>query len=182
MRELLQWANRGQEQEQRRKDLLDLTDQIHGALRAEDFSSAYTICEVGLGSFPNEPTLQRLKSIAEKQRDIAERRRFVQDQSLAAKELLDRSEFAAAIKMLEAALQQLPAEPNLEALLSLARDESERQSQDQRISGRQRSVQSARCCRTRRRNGRRQTLRKALDEPGGSRPSGSSCLTTKAAC
>ena len=131
VRELLQWANRGQEQEQRRKDLLDLTDQIHGALRAEDFSSAYTICEVGLGSFPNEPTLQRLKSIAEKQRDIAERRRFVQDKSLAAKDLLDRSEFSAAIKMLEAALNQLPAEPNLEALLSLARAESERRSQDQ---------------------------------------------------
>src|SRR3984957_6251091 len=130
VRELLQWANRGQEQEQRRKDLLDLTDQIHGALRAEDFSSAYTICEVGLGSFPNEPTLQRLKSIAEKQRDIAERRRFVQDQSLAAKELLDRADFSAAIRILEAALQRLPAEPNLEALLVLARTESEQQSVD----------------------------------------------------
>jgi serine/threonine protein kinase len=131
VRELLQWANRGQDQEERRKALLDLTDQIHGALRAEDFSSAYTICEVGLGSFPNEPTLQRLKSIAEKQRDIAERRRFVQDQSLAAKELLDRSDFSEAIKLLQSALQKLPAEPNLEALLSLARIESERQSQDQ---------------------------------------------------
>ncbi len=131
VRELLQWANRGQDQEQRRKDLLDLTDQIHGALRAEDFSSAYTICEVGLGSFPNEPTLQRLKSIAEKQRDIADRRRFVQDQSLAAKELLDRNDFAAAIKLLEAALHKHPAEPNLEALLALARTESDRQFQDQ---------------------------------------------------
>ena len=74
---------------------------------------------------------QRLKSIAEKQRDIAERRRFAQDKSLAAKELLDRSEFSAAIKMLEGALGQLPGEPNLEALLSLARAESERRSQDQ---------------------------------------------------
>ena len=44
---------------------------------------------------------------------------------------MDRSEFSAAIKMLEAALNQLPAEPNLEALLSLARAESERRSQDQ---------------------------------------------------
>ena len=131
VRELLQWASRGQDQEQRRKDLLDLTDQIHGALRAEDFSSAYTICEVGLGSFPNEPTLQRLKSIAEKQRDIAERRKFVQDQSLAAKELLDRADFSAAIRILEAALQKLPAEPNLQALLALARTESEQQSKDQ---------------------------------------------------
>jgi Protein kinase domain/PEGA domain len=143
VRELLQWASRGQDQEQRRKDLLDLTDQIHGALRAEDFSSAYTICEVGLGSFPNEPTLQRLKSIAEKQREIAERRRFVQVQSLAAKELLDRSEFSAAIKLLETALQKLPAEPNLEALLALAKTESERQSEDRESQAAQEASERA---------------------------------------
>ncbi len=143
VRELLQWASRGQDQEQRRKDLLDLTDQIHGALRAEDFSSAYTICEVGLGSFPNEPTLQRLKSIAEKQRDIAERRRFVQDQSLAAKESLDRGDFSAAIRILEAALQKLPAEPNLEALLALARTESEQQSVDRQSQALQEAAERA---------------------------------------
>jgi eukaryotic-like serine/threonine-protein kinase len=143
VRELLQWASRGQDQEQRRKDLLDLTDQIHGALRAEDFSSAYTICEVGLGSFPNEPTLQRLKSIAEKQRDIAERRRFVQDQSLAAKESLDRADFSEAIRILEAALQKLPAEPNLEALLALARTESEQQSVDLQSQAAQEAAERA---------------------------------------
>jgi hypothetical protein len=143
VRELLQWASRGQDQEQRRKDLLDLTDQIHGALRAEDFSSAYTICEVGLGSFPNEPTLQRLKSIAEKQRDTAERRRFVQDQSLAAKELLDRADFPAAIRILETALQKLPAEPNLEALLALARTESEQQSVDRQSQAAQEAAERA---------------------------------------
>ena len=143
VRELLQWASRGQDQEQRRKDLLDLTDQIHGALRAEDFSSAYTICEVGLGSFPNEPTLQRLKSIAEKQREIAERRRFVQVQSLAAKGLLDRSEFSAAIKLLETSLQKLPAEPNLEALLALAKTESERQSEDRESQAAQEASERA---------------------------------------
>ena len=143
VRELLQWASRGQDQEQRRKDLLDLTDQIHGALRAEDFSSAYTICEVGLGSFPNEPTLLRLKSIAEKQRDIAERRRFVQDQSLAAKELLDRADFSEAIRILEAALQKLPAEPNLEALLALARTESEQQSVDLQSQAAQEAAERA---------------------------------------
>jgi eukaryotic-like serine/threonine-protein kinase len=143
VRELLQWASRGQDQEQRRKDLLDLTDQIHDALRAEDFSSAYTICDVGLGSFPNEPTLQRLKSIAEKQRDIAERRRFVQDQSLAAKESLDRADFGAAIRILEAALQKLPAEPNLEALLALARTESEQQSVDRQSQAVQEAAERA---------------------------------------
>jgi len=166
VRELLQWANRGQEQEQRRKDLLDLTDQIHGALRAEDFSSAYTICEVGLGSFPNEPTLQRLKSIAEKQRDVAERRKFVQDQSLAAKELLDRGEFSAAIKRLEAALTKLPAEPNLEALLALARTESERQSQDQESLAAQEASERA-LMQTQAAQRQAATLRKALDDREG---------------
>ena len=163
VRELLQWASRGQDQEQRRKDLLDLTDQIHGALRAEDFSSAYTICEVGLGSFPNEPTLQRLKSIAEKQRDIAERRRFVQDQSLAAKKLLDGSDFAAAIKILETALQKLPAEPNLEALLALARTESERQSEDQQSQAAQEAAERA-LLQNQAAQRQAETLRKALDE------------------
>jgi hypothetical protein len=163
VRELLQWASRGQDQEQRRKDLLDLTDQIHGALRAEDFSSAYTICEVGLGTFPNEPTLQRLKSIAEKQRDIAERRRFVQDQSLAAKELLDRSDFSAAIKILEAALQKLPAEPNLEALLTLARTESEQQSEDRQSQAAQEAAERA-LLQNQAAQRQAETLRKALDE------------------
>jgi hypothetical protein len=163
VRELLQWASRGQDQEQRRKDLLDLTDQIHGALRAEDFSSAYTICEVGLGSFPNEPTLQRLKSIAEKQRDIAERRRFVQDQSLAAKELLDRADFDAAIKILEAALQKLPAEPNLEALLALARTESEQQSEDQQSQAAQEAAERA-LLQNQAAQRQADTLRKGLDE------------------
>ncbi len=163
VRELLQWANRGQEQEQRRKDLLDLTDQIHGALRAGDFSSAYTISEVGLGSFSNEPTLLRLKSIAEKQRDVAERRRFVQDQSLAAKELLDRSEFGAAIKMLEAALTKLPAEPNLEALLALARTESERQSEDQQSLAAKEASERA-ILQTQETQRQAATLRQALDD------------------
>ncbi|MDX6463547.1 MAG: eukaryotic-like serine/threonine-protein kinase, partial [Acidobacteriaceae bacterium] len=163
VRELLQWASRGQDQEQRRKDLLDLTDQIHGALRAEDFSSAYTICEVGLGSFPNEPTLQRLKSIAEKQRDIAERRRFVQDQSLAAKELLDRADFSAAIRILEAALQKLPAEPNLEALLAVARTESEQQSVDRQSQAVQEAAERA-LLQNQAAQRQAETLRKALHE------------------
>src|SRR5580692_10177157 len=163
VRELLQWASRGQDQEQRRKNLLDLTDQIHGALRAEDFSSAYTICEVGLGSFPNEPTLQRLKSIAEKQRDIAERRRFVQNQSLAAKELLDRSDFTAAIRILEAALQKLPAEPNLEALLALARTESEQQSVDRQSQAMQEAAERA-LLQNQAAQRQAETLRKALQE------------------
>ena len=160
VRELLQWANRGQDQEQRRKDLLDLTDQIHGALRAEDFSSAYTICEVGLGSFPNEPTLQRLKSIAEKQRDIAERRRFVQDQSLAAKELLDRSDFSEAIKLLQVALHKLSRRAKSGSAVVVGADRIGAAIPGSGIARLPKKRLSAHCFRSRRRNTRRRHCEK----------------------
>ena len=121
VRELLQWARRGKEQELRRKELVDLTEEIERALRAEDFSSAFTICELAISKFPNEQTLRRLHSIAERQKEVAERRRYVQDQSLAARDLMDRGDLDGAITQLEAGLAKIPAEPNFEALLTHAR-------------------------------------------------------------
>jgi hypothetical protein len=121
VRELMQWATRGKEQELRRKELLDLTEEIDQALRTEDFSSAFTICELALAKFPNEQTILRLKSIAEKQKGIAERRKFVQDQSLAAKELIEAGDLESAVKLLESGLSRIPAEANFEALLAQAR-------------------------------------------------------------
>jgi eukaryotic-like serine/threonine-protein kinase len=126
VRELLQWAERGQEQEKRRKDLLEITDQIEKALHNGDFSSACTISEMGLRRFPDDPTLARLRGISEKQRDIVERRRFVQDQSLAAKTLKDQGRLAEAIEILVLALKKYPGEPNLESQLAGARAEQER--------------------------------------------------------
>jgi tetratricopeptide (TPR) repeat protein len=121
VRELLQWATRGKEQELRRKELLDLTEEIDRALRSEDFSSAFTICELALAKYPDEQTLVRLRAIAERQKSIAERRRFVQDQSLAARELIESGNLDAAIKLLEKGLSKIPAEPNFETLLARAR-------------------------------------------------------------
>jgi PEGA domain len=101
--------------------------------------------------------------IAEKQRDIAERRKFVQDQSLAAKESLDRADFSAAIRILEAALQKLPAEPNLEALLALARTESEQQSVDRQSQAVQEAAERA-LLQNQAAQRQAETLRKALQE------------------
>jgi hypothetical protein len=120
VRELMQWATRGKEQELRRKELFDLTEEIDRALRTEDFSSACTICELALGKFPNEQTLVRLRTIAEKQKGISERRRFVHDQSLAAKGLIEEGDLEGAISLLAAGLAKIPAEPNFEALLAQA--------------------------------------------------------------
>ncbi len=143
VRELLQWAERGQEQERRRKDLEEITEQIDKALHAGDYSSAYTISDVGLLRFPEEPTLMRLRAISEKQRDIVERRSFVHDQSLAVKVLCDDGEFAEAIRVLTGALEKYPGEPNLESLLALTKAEMERHERLREESLRQEAMQRA---------------------------------------
>jgi serine/threonine-protein kinase len=143
IRELLQWAERGQEQEKRRRYLQEITDQIEKALRNGDFSSACTISEMGLQRFPDDPTLARLRSISEKQRDIAARRRFVQDQSLAIKILTDQGRLAEAIETLALALKKYPGEPNLESLLALTRSEAERLRQEREEAARREELQHA---------------------------------------
>lgn len=121
VRELLLWATRGKEQEIRRRELLELTEEIDRALRSEDFSSAFTICELALARFPDEQTLVRLRAIAERQKSMAEKRRFVQDRSLAARELIDEGNLDGAIQLLEEGLSRIPGEPNFESLLSRSR-------------------------------------------------------------
>ena len=124
--ELMQWALRGHEQEKKRRFLQDITDQIEKALHAGDFTSACTISEMGLSQFPDEPTLVRLRAISEKQRDIAERRRFVNEQSLAVKALSEQGKLQEAVQLLTQGLAKYRSEPNLESLLANTRLEIER--------------------------------------------------------
>ncbi len=143
VRELLQWAQRGQEQENRRRYLQEITDQIEKALHEGDFSSACTISEMGLQRIPGEPTLIRLRAISEKQRDIAERRRFVHDQSLAVKALTDQDKLHDAVQVLTEALRKFPGEPNLESLLSITKAAIERQQFEREEAARRKAVQRA---------------------------------------
>jgi serine/threonine-protein kinase len=143
VRELLQWAQRGQEQEKKRRSLQEITDQIEKALHAGDFSSACTISEMGLQRFPEESTLLRLRAISEKQRDIAERRQFVHDQSLAVKVLTNDGKLTDAVQILNAALRKYPGEPNLESLLSLTKAEIERHKAELEETARLKAIQIA---------------------------------------
>jgi hypothetical protein len=123
--ELLRWANRGQEQEERRLALQEVLNHIDEALRAEDFVSACTMCEMGLGQFPDEPSLLKLRTIAERQREVAKRRQFVQEQSVAARQLAEAGQHEPALAMLADALRRYPEEPNLETLRALINGELE---------------------------------------------------------
>ena len=144
VRELLQWAQRGQEQENRRRNLQEITVQIENALRDGDFTSACTISEMGLQRFPGEPTLLRLRSISVRQRDIAERRRFVHDQGLVVKALADQNKLADAVKVLTDALRKYPGEPNLESLLAATRATIDRQKAELEEAARKRAEAEAR--------------------------------------
>ncbi len=164
VRELMQWATRGKEQELRRKELLDLTEEIDRALRTEDFSSAFTICELALGKFPNEQTLLRLRAIAEKQKGISERRRFVQNQSLAAREMIEAGDLDGAIRLLDSGLMKIPAEPNFEALLAQAHKiQLDQDVTTQRAASDQAAVEAKELYRRRARE-EGASLQKALDE------------------
>ena len=140
--ELMQWALRGQEQEKRRRYLQEITDQIEKALHAGDFSSACTISDMGLLRFPEEPTLLRLKAISEKQRDIADRRRFVNEQSLAVKALNEQGRPEEAVQVLKDALRKYPGEPNLEALLANTNADIERKNFEREQAERQQRAEA----------------------------------------
>jgi hypothetical protein len=164
VRELLQWATRGKEQELRRRELLDLTEEIDRALRSEDFSSAFTICELALAKFPNEQTLVRLKAIAERQKAVAERRQYVHDRSLAARELIEMGDLDRAIESLEDGLSKIAAEPNFETLLAHARKlKQEREASTERAA-QNRAGAEARDLYRRRATEEGANLQKALDE------------------
>lgn len=117
--ELLRWANRGQEQEERRRALQEVMTHIDEALRTEDFVSACTICDMGLAQFPTAPSLLKLKALAERQREVAKRRHFVQEESVAARTLAESGQHEAALRLVDEALRRYPDEPNLETLRAL---------------------------------------------------------------
>jgi len=139
--ELLRWANRGQEQEERRRALQEVLNHIDEALRAEDFVSACTMCEMGLGQFPDEPSLLKLKTIAERQREVAKRRQFVQEQSVAARQLADAGQHESALAMLADALGRYPEEPNLATLRALINGELELLTRERLERERQRAAE-----------------------------------------
>ncbi|HKR27809.1 MAG TPA: protein kinase [Acidobacteriaceae bacterium] len=141
--ELLRWAERGQEEEKRRRYLHEITDQIEKAMGAGDFSSAFAISEMGLQRAPGEPSLVRLRAISEKQRDIAERRRFVQDQTLVVRNLTDQGRLGEAIATLSLALSKYPGEPSLESLLARTRAERDRMRLEREEAVRREEMQHA---------------------------------------
>ncbi|HSE47956.1 MAG TPA: protein kinase, partial [Terriglobales bacterium] len=128
---LMNLASSGREQEMRRRDLERLTTEIEEALSRDQYSDASAKADAALQKYTNEPALLKLKAIAEKQKDAAEKRKFLDEQMSAARKLLDAGKAGDALALLEKAAQKAPSESRLQSLLAIVRDSAEREKTEQ---------------------------------------------------
>jgi eukaryotic-like serine/threonine-protein kinase len=117
--ELVSLAATGQEQERRRKTLDRLTAGIQEALNQDAFQMASERCDEALKLLPDERSLLKLKSIADRQRQAAEKRQFIEEQISGARKLLDNKQTETALHNLEAACARYPSEASLLSVLTI---------------------------------------------------------------
>lgn len=124
---LIASARVAQEQEQRRRQLQTINREIEDALNRDDFRAAAQSAEAGLKIFPEERSLLKLRSLAEKQRQAAERKQFVDLQLAEARTLLDQGRSEELVGRLEDALAKVGNEPRLQSLLLIVRENVRRE-------------------------------------------------------
>ena len=129
---LIESATAGRELEQRRRELEAVSRQIEEALNRDDYLVACRTAEQALERFPQERTLLKLKSLAEKQRQVAERKQFVDEQLANAHALLEQGRSEELLGVLEAALAKTGLEPRLESLLLIVRENVQRERTERR--------------------------------------------------
>src|SRR5262249_32880928 len=91
------------DQESRRKEHDSFTGEIEAAVAHEDFRTANAKADEALKRFPGEPTLLKLKATAEKQLEAGENKKFIEDQAVQARKLMDTGRATEALDLLEKA-------------------------------------------------------------------------------
>ena len=140
LRSLLETFTTARDQEQRRRDLEQLTRQIEQALNTDDHQAALNLLADGMKRFPAEPALLKLKDLAESQKQAALTKAFVRERIAAAREILNAGNASGALKVLQEALKKTPGNPHLESLVSIAQ---ERLAQDRDEQAKSRCIQQA---------------------------------------
>jgi len=129
---LIESATLGRQQEQRRRDLEIITHQIEEALNRDDYVAACQKADQGLQRFPEERTLSKLKSLAEKQRQLAERKQFVDEQLNYARTLVEQGRNEELLSVLQSAVEKTGPEPRLQSLLLIVRENVEHERSERR--------------------------------------------------
>jgi serine/threonine protein kinase len=140
LRALLDKFTTAREQEQRRRELEQVTRQIEQALNTDDHQTALNLIAEGMRRFPNDPSLIKLRDLAETQKEAAQTKSFVREKVAAAREILNAGNATGALKVLEEALRRVPGNPHLESLVSMAQ---ERLAQDRDEQAKSSCIQQA---------------------------------------
>lgn len=131
IRDLINWASRGHEQEKLKNELEKATTTIGQLLGQGTYTEALNACEVALQRFPQEPALLELQQLAKRQFDLSERKRAVEELCVEARRLANAGQDEEALDFLENAVKSFSGEPNLETLLTMTRVECEHKRQEQ---------------------------------------------------
>src|SRR5207302_5948809 len=132
IRVLIESATAGRELERRRRELEAVSRQIEEALNRDDYLVACRTAEQALERFPQERTLLKLKRLAEKQRQVAERKQFVDEQLANEHSLLEHGRLEALTAVLAASLAKPGLEPRVESPLLTVREKVQRERTDRR--------------------------------------------------
>ena len=132
VKSLIESASAGRAQERNRKELESINQQIEEALDRDDFVTAAQQIDQGLLKFPDDRTLVKLKALAEKQRQVVERRQFIDGQLAQARALSQAGRNEEVLKLLEEALQKVGSDPHLQSLQVIVRETVERERTEKR--------------------------------------------------
>ena len=124
---LIESAAAGRDQERRRKDLEAISRDIEDALNRDDYRAACQKADEGLARFPEERTLIKLKALAERQRQIEERKQFIDEQLAVSRKLLQEGRNEELLTLLEGALAKIGPEPRLQSLLTIVKENVQRE-------------------------------------------------------
>ena len=128
---LMNLASSGREQETRRKDLDRFTNEINDAISRDDYEAACNAANEALLKFSNDPGLLKLKAMAEKQREATSKKKLVEEQMAAARQLLNAGKAGEALALLEQAVKKAPGDSRLQSLLAMVRDAAESEKTEQ---------------------------------------------------
>ena len=132
VKSLIESAKAGREQERLRQELESINHEIEEALDHDDFVTAGETIDLGLRKFPEDRTLLKLKALAEKQRQVSERRQFINDQLAQARALIQAGRNQEVLKLLDSAIQRVGNDPHLQSLQGIVRETVERERVEQR--------------------------------------------------
>jgi serine/threonine-protein kinase len=122
---LTQLIHSARQKEERARELQQRLKEVQQALDAQDFVEALALADTLLQQFPDEPPVIKLHAQALDRADTQRKRRHVEEQLRVARDLMEKSDFAAAVTVLEGAMESVPDDPRLASFLATVREQQQ---------------------------------------------------------